>query len=111
MNHFREMLFVRVFFVVLVALFVWGVGVPEGVFARVDLQNGHEGDPEDGMDLVSGGGGDPTDGHDSSQDEKFVFSQDSAFDGMIVELIILSDGAVVPVFSFCNNVPAILPVH
>jgi len=31
--------------------------VPGGAFARVDLKNGHEGDPGDSYDIVSGGGG------------------------------------------------------
>jgi len=95
-----------VFFVVFVILFVWGTGVPEGALARVELQNGHEGDPQDGMGVVSGGNGDPDDGFDVVGDggdptngigsplvDEFIFCQNSAIDGAIVELIFLSDGA------------------
>lgn len=58
MKNFCEMPVVRALLVALVVLFVWGAGVPEGALARVEMQNGHEGDPLDGSDIIGGGGGD-----------------------------------------------------
>ena len=58
MHNFREMPLVRMFLVALVVLFACGAVVPGGAFARTWMQNGHEGDPEDGMEIIGGGGGD-----------------------------------------------------
>jgi len=96
MSYFCDWPFVRVFFVVLAVLFVCGAGISGGAYARVDMQNGHEGDPGDSYDLVSGGNGDPDDGFDivggggdpanaigSSLVEKFVFFQNPVFAGLV----------------------------
>ncbi len=58
MHNFREMPLVRMFLVALVVLFACGAVVPGGAFARTWMQNGHEGDPSDGVDSIGGGGGD-----------------------------------------------------
>jgi len=63
-RKFCEGFSVKALLVALVVLFVCGVGLPGEVVARVEMQNGHEGDPQDGMDVVRGGGGGspPTEG-------------------------------------------------
>lgn len=57
MKNFCEMPFVKALFVVLLVIFVLGGITPSEVFARTEMQNGHEGDPTDGHDVVGGGGG------------------------------------------------------
>ena len=75
MKNFREMPFVRALLVALVVVFVWGVGMPGGAFARMEMQNGHEGDPLDGSDIVGGGGGDDPNGPDEPLSFKYVKSE------------------------------------
>ena len=103
MKNFREISVLRVLLVALLVLVVFGAGVPSGAFARVEMQNGHEGDPQDGMDIVSGGGGDQEDGRDLVFDGKPVLNQDHLFDFFFIEFVMLEDRTFVPVFSFDTN--------
>lgn len=103
MKNYCEVGFVRSVMALLLVLMVLGAGMPGEAFARVDMQNGHEGDPDDGMDIVGGGSGDPTDGHDSSRGSNDFLSRDLAFDGVIVEMKFLDDGTVFPVFSLFGH--------
>ena len=57
MNNFRGMPCVRALLMALVVVFVFGAVVPGGAWARVEMQNGHEGDPTDTHDVVGGGSG------------------------------------------------------
>ncbi len=102
MLYFREMSFVRALLVALVVLFVVGAGVPEGALARVEMQNGHEGDPTDGHDVVSGGSGDPGDANDQQRDEGSIWCQ-QPINGMVaIDWVIQNDGSILPVFCFSN---------
>ncbi len=65
MNNFREMPFVRALLVALVVVVCFGVLGTGEAFAKYEMQNGHEGDPDDGMDVVGGGGGEGYSGDDS----------------------------------------------
>lgn len=100
MNRLREMPFVQVFIVVLVVLFVCGAGLPGNAFARVYMQNGHEGDPEDSYDVIGGGSGDSDDGLDvvgggATNGSSLLPGEKSVSAQSFVELIILGDGSMV----------------
>ena len=74
MKNFREMPFVRVLVLALVFVVCFGVFGVDGAFARRELHNGGEGDPEDGMDIVGGGGGDGSVGEENKSPEQIVIS-------------------------------------
>ena len=101
-RNFCEAFSVKVLLVVLVVLFVVGVGVPGGALARTYMANGHEGDPDDGFDVVSGGSGDPGDANDQQRDEGSIWCQ-QPINGMVaIDWVIQNDGSILPVFCFSN---------
>lgn len=103
MNNFREMSFVRSLLVALVVLFVLGAGVPRGALARVEIANGHEGDPQDGMDIVGGGSGSHANDSDLLLDGTFVVKQKMVISALVFDWILLDDGTLIPLFSINSN--------
>ena len=102
MNNFRGMPCVRALLVALVFLFVFGAVVPGGAWARVEMQNGHEGDPEDGFDIVGGGSGDQGDSDEARPFGGFTWDKDTNLGLIEVDWLVLKDGSLVPVFGFCT---------
>ncbi len=98
MKNFCEMPVVKVLLVALVVLFVWGLVVPEGALARVQMRDGHEGDPEDGFDFMGGGSGGGNDGASSKPENVSFKSLGLGF--LIMEWVVLDDGNTMPVFLF-----------
>ncbi len=96
MSNFHEMPFVRALLVALVVLFVVGAGMPGGALARVEMRNGHEGDPDDSLDIIGGGGGEDGDNWPDAEGKGFHPEL-----GLItVEWHIQEDGTIFPIFIF-----------
>jgi len=106
MRFLRQMPVMRALLVAFVVLFVFG-GTSE-VFGRTYMQNGHEGDPTDGLEIVGGGGGgDDIDldqdnielgkfewdvGHDRLVGSGLVYFEPLVIDGELF-LIVIFDGS------------------
>ena len=91
MFNFREMPFVWVLSVALVVLFVFGAG---GAVAKVEKLNGHEGDPEDGLEAIGGGSG-----------GGFVLTDKPTSNGLVkiplfmsIVWVVQQDGDLAPIF-------------